>query len=373
MMLDCALDQYEELVLEFHSMWKHKEGKFADNKAVSFSLGRRVFEMNMARFAVASCFYTDEEVQQPGFATSLRGAYSIDREYSVGAAELLRFWSTISDHPFAVTNLITLVRNPVYRYVSKILSTTLVGRKLGENKANWIEVFILMCRVERREMNLATVLAASFSRGRRGVHRAALSMGPYITRLGLNLGVFDKYNPRFLHEGPKTIIFGMRELQQPGIVSYTEPYGWEAIRQGPQVQPPEGHPAEDVMMQIDPTHRQRPPQRHERPVPQYPHRQPPPEPLTLQSLSGYVEQRFDRLEYMIQTGQDRQEGALRYLMSKMSMAIPDFFQPGAQVGPIGAGVMDDSAPPFDVFGAGSSGVGGPASSSEEEESESGDE
>ncbi|MFS7976954.1 hypothetical protein Hanom_Chr10g00898441 [Helianthus anomalus] len=44
-------------------------------------------------------------------------------------------------------------------------------------------------------------------------------------------------------------------------------------------------------------------------------------------------------------------------MSKMSMAIPDFFQSGAQVGPIDAGVMDDPAPPFDVFGAGSSGAG----------------
>ncbi|KAJ0706351.1 hypothetical protein HanLR1_Chr09g0306001 [Helianthus annuus] len=274
MVLDCALDKYVELVLEFHSTWKHKEGKFADDKAVSFSLGRKVFEMSMARFAVATGFYTEEEVKQPGFVTSLRGAYSTDREYSVGAAELHRFWSTISDHPFTSMNLITSVLNPVYRYVLKILSTTLVGQKSGENKANWIELFILMCRVERREMNLATVLAASFSRGRRGGHRAALSMGLYISRLALNLGMFDKYNPRFLHEGPKTIIFGMRELQQAGIVSYTNPYGWEPIRQGLQVQPPEGHPAEDVMMQIDPTHRQRPPQRHERPAPHYPRRQP---------------------------------------------------------------------------------------------------
>ncbi|KAJ0776724.1 hypothetical protein HanPSC8_Chr02g0056991 [Helianthus annuus] len=197
MMIDCALDQYEELVLEFHSTWKHKEGKFAKDKVVSFSLGRKVFQMNMARFAVASGFYTEEEVKETGFSTSLRGAYSIDREYSVGAVELRRFWSTISDHPFALTNLITSVRNLVYRYVLKILSTTLVGQKSGENKANWIELFILMCRVENREMNLAKVLADSHSRGRRGGRRAALDMGPYITGLALNLGVFDKYNLGF--------------------------------------------------------------------------------------------------------------------------------------------------------------------------------
>ncbi|KAJ0623662.1 hypothetical protein HanIR_Chr01g0034671 [Helianthus annuus] len=166
--------------------------------------------------------------------------------------------------------------------------------------------------------------------------------------------------------------FGIKELQQAGIVSYTESYGWEPIRQGPQVQPPEGHPTEDVMMQIDPTHRQRPPQRHERAASQYPRRQPPPEQLTLQSLSGYVEQRFDRLEHIIQTAQERQEEALRYIMSRHNMGIPDFFQPGEQGGPVGAGGRFDLTPPFHVFGEGGSGIGGRESSSEETASEHGD-
>ncbi|KAJ0438188.1 hypothetical protein HanHA300_Chr16g0611091 [Helianthus annuus] len=136
--LECTQTQYEELVLEFHGTWMHKEGKFDQDTAVSLSLGRQVFEMNMARFAIVSGFYTEEELKQPGFVTSLQGAYSTARDYSVGSTELREFWKTISDHPFAVTNLITSVRNPVYRYVLKILSTTLVGRKSGENKANWI-------------------------------------------------------------------------------------------------------------------------------------------------------------------------------------------------------------------------------------------
>ncbi|MFS7937773.1 hypothetical protein Hanom_Chr05g00431641 [Helianthus anomalus] len=85
------------------------------------------------------------------------------------------------------------------------------------------------------------------------------------------------------------------------------------------------------MIQIEPTHRQRPPQRHERPARQYPRRQPPPEPLTLESLSGYVELRFDRLEHLIealQMGQSRQDDALRYMMTVHNMRIPDYFQPG---------------------------------------------
>ncbi|KAJ0615695.1 hypothetical protein HanIR_Chr02g0082141 [Helianthus annuus] len=124
--------------------------------------------MNVPRFAIVSGLYTEEEVKRPEFATYLRGAYNKPRDYSVGGAELKEFWGTISNCTFSSTNLITSVRNPVYRYVLKILSTTLVGRKSGENKANWIELFILMCRVQGEEMNLATILADSLSRGRRG-------------------------------------------------------------------------------------------------------------------------------------------------------------------------------------------------------------
>ncbi|KAJ0435685.1 hypothetical protein HanIR_Chr00c37g0912551 [Helianthus annuus] len=269
-------DQYEELVLEFHSTFKHKEGAFAQNNVVSFSLGRTIFEMDMAPFAVASAFYTQEEAQSPGFSMSLRGAYSTPKDVSVGPAELAQFWSTISDHPFATTNLITWVRDLVYRYIWKILSTTLIGRKSGENKANWTDIFILMCRVENRDMNLASVLAWSLRRTRRGGPQAALDMGLYITHLALNLGMYDKYNTQFLHKGPTTIIFGMKELQTACIVTYTELITLENVRQGVQVEPSEGHPAADVMVQIEPIHRQRPRQRHERLAPQYPHRQPPP-------------------------------------------------------------------------------------------------
>ncbi|MFS7922712.1 hypothetical protein Hanom_Chr03g00252221 [Helianthus anomalus] len=97
----------------------HKEGKFDNDTAASFSLGRQVYEMNMARFAIVSGFYTEEEVKLPEFVTSLRG-------YGVGATERRNFWRTICDQPFVVMNLITLVRNPIYRYVLKIMSTTLV-------------------------------------------------------------------------------------------------------------------------------------------------------------------------------------------------------------------------------------------------------
>ncbi|MFS8003417.1 hypothetical protein Hanom_Chr13g01213751 [Helianthus anomalus] len=69
---------------------------------------------------------------------------------------------------------------------------------------------------------------------------------------------------------------------------------------------PQRQPAEDIVTQIEPTHTQQPPHGHERPVRQFHRRHPLPEPLTLESFSGYVEQRFDRLEQLIEALQRSQ-------------------------------------------------------------------
>ncbi|MFS7978384.1 hypothetical protein Hanom_Chr10g00914891 [Helianthus anomalus] len=136
-MVNCDGPQYDELVVEFHSTFHHREGSFFESDAVSFSLGRMLHVL------------------------------SIPQELCVTSTELARFWGTIADCGFGKSNLITSVRDPIYRLVLKVFSTTLVGRKSGKNKANWIDLFLLMCRVEGRNMNLASVLAWSFNRSRR--------------------------------------------------------------------------------------------------------------------------------------------------------------------------------------------------------------
>ncbi|MFS7914811.1 hypothetical protein Hanom_Chr02g00157911 [Helianthus anomalus] len=123
------------------------------------------------------------------------------------------------------------------------------------------------------------------------------------------------------------------------------------------------------MLQIEPTHRHQPPQRHELPAYQYPRRQPPPTPLTLESFSVYVEQRFNRLEHLIETGQDRQEDALRYIMSRHSMGILDFFRSRQQGSSASTAESFDPIPPIRVFGKGSSGAGGREESNHESDSE----
>ncbi|MFS7914701.1 hypothetical protein Hanom_Chr02g00156591 [Helianthus anomalus] len=336
--MNCIEPQYEELVLEFHSTWVHKEGKFEQGTTVSFSFGRQVYEMNVPRFAVVSGLYTEEEVRRPELATYLRGAYSECRDCSVGKAELNKFWNMISNREFGQTNLITSVRNPVYRYVLKILSMTLMGRKSGENKANWLELFILMCRILLAEVGWEVL-------------ELGWIWAPTLPGLQQIWECLTHIFPNFYTGGPKTVVFGMEELQKAGIVSWQAPYGWEPIKEGPHVQVPQRRPAEVVVTQTEPTLTQQPPQAPEQPVRQVHRRHPLPEPLTLESFSGYVEQRFDRLEQMIEAlkkGQSRQDDVLRYMMTVQSMRIPDYIRPG-QEGQAGVGAQADPEPPFQVF------------------------
>lgn len=66
----CKAQQYKELVLEFHSTFRVKDGNFDQWNAVSFSLGRKFHEMTVAQLGVLSQFYNQEEVETLEFNTS---------------------------------------------------------------------------------------------------------------------------------------------------------------------------------------------------------------------------------------------------------------------------------------------------------------
>ncbi|KAJ0443965.1 hypothetical protein HanIR_Chr16g0826581 [Helianthus annuus] len=132
----CNGPQYTELTIEFHCTFRHKEGTFAEKDAVSFSLGRNLYEMNMAQFGVALGFYTPEEVETDEFVNGLRGVYNHPRPKCLNLVDLERFWDTIASQPFSHTNLITSVRDPIYRYIFEGVGddgcSEEVGGKQGE-------------------------------------------------------------------------------------------------------------------------------------------------------------------------------------------------------------------------------------------------
>ncbi|KAI3816629.1 hypothetical protein L1987_16332 [Smallanthus sonchifolius] len=273
--LCCMASQYEELTIEFHATFRYKQGNCEQHDAVSFSLGRQVYEMTMPQFAVATQLYTQAEVQTPEFITSVRGVFTRQHDYSLVRNDLVKFWGTISNAPFSGSS--------------------------GENKIKQVDLFCLLCMVEQRPANVASIIAWSMKRTWRGGPDAGIYMGPYVTRIAESLGVFDKYEARYLKDGPFTVMMGVRELQFAGILSMHEPPSWEPIRAGPQGQPPAGSEAAAAMQSGIPARYQRPLHRSERPAPQYPLQQPRPDPLTLDSMYDRMEHGFRELHGLVTT------------------------------------------------------------------------
>ncbi|KAJ0539513.1 hypothetical protein HanHA300_Chr08g0287191 [Helianthus annuus] len=171
--------------------------------------------MSMPQFAVATQLYTQEEVQSPAFVSSLRCVFAKQHHHSLLKGDLTRFWSTISTVPFLANLLASDITDPVYRFIHKISTTTLVSRGSGQNKVNQVELFCLMCMVEQRLANVASVLAWSMKRIWRGGPGASIYCGSYVTKLAESLGVFARYEARFMREGPVPC------LQASGILTLT--------------------------------------------------------------------------------------------------------------------------------------------------------
>ena len=116
--------------------------------------------------------------------------------------ELARFWESITVTAYSRTNHESSIRDPLIRYIHRIIACTIAGRKSGNDKCNTVDLFCLYCILGHGEANLATVLLTGFKKG----HRlgAQLELGTYITRIAAYLGVFDRYPIEHLTPGPVT-------------------------------------------------------------------------------------------------------------------------------------------------------------------------
>ncbi|KAL8262393.1 hypothetical protein R6Q59_023742 [Mikania micrantha] len=94
----------------------YDDSEFDSVDAVSFSLGRRVYEMSIPQFAVATGFYTEDEVLSPRFSSSLRGSSKKNRDFCLSEVDLSEFWGTIHDSPFSSSMVESEIRDPVLRY-----------------------------------------------------------------------------------------------------------------------------------------------------------------------------------------------------------------------------------------------------------------
>ncbi|KAJ0757989.1 hypothetical protein HanOQP8_Chr04g0152481 [Helianthus annuus] len=203
--------------------------------------------MTLPQFAMATGFYTQQEVAKPGFVSLLRGVVKKQQDHCVMKEDLARFWVTIATSPFSNNMVASDIRDPLYRFVHKILAATLIGRRVDDNKVNHRSLFCLMCMVEGRPTNLASIFAWSMTRPKKGGGKSRMFGGPYITWLADNLGVFVDYPADRMHTGPAPSLMELKSFQQAGIITCDTPPAWSSIVEGPQVQPPPGSAADAAM------------------------------------------------------------------------------------------------------------------------------
>ncbi|KAM0064049.1 hypothetical protein Hdeb2414_s0003g00098111 [Helianthus debilis subsp. tardiflorus] len=237
MALDCDEPQYHQLTLEFHSTFQYRHrGGFDELDVVSFLLGKN--NMTLPQFAVGTGFYSQQEVETDAFRSLLRGEVRKRKEHCVVKDDLAKFWRTIANTPFSNNMVASDIRDPLLKFVHKILTATLIGQHEGDNKVNSHSLFCLLCMVENRPANLASVLAWSFVRPKKGGKNSRLFGGPYIMRLAERLGVFADFPAERMRAGPAPSFMELGSLQQASIVTYNDPPVWyEALPARPSPDP----------------------------------------------------------------------------------------------------------------------------------------
>ncbi|MFS8016762.1 hypothetical protein Hanom_Chr15g01372361 [Helianthus anomalus] len=211
----------------------------------------------------------------------------------------------------------------------------------------------MMCMIENRPANLASVLAWSMKRTWRGGVGAGIYRGPYVTRIAESLGVFTRYPAKRMRKGPtSTRVWGylrgiqlrrrrLKELQGSDIVTLTEPVEWEPIKQGPQVQLPPDTEAAATLQAGVPTRYQRLAHRAELLGRQYTLAQPRLNPLTLEIV-------YDRIESL--------RDDIRAIMDHLQVQPPPSWQP-QQEGQAGADARVYPEPLVQIVGESSGAAG----------------
>ena len=79
--------------------------------------------MSVPQFAFRCGFYTEEDARHPDFGTLLRGIFPTARPEGIVVEDIRAFWETIAWTEYSLKDAIEgQIRDPVYRYIHRILS-----------------------------------------------------------------------------------------------------------------------------------------------------------------------------------------------------------------------------------------------------------
>ena len=152
----------------------------AEQAEISFRLFGHYYRLSMEQFAVCLGLYTEDEVRQPLYTEAV---------YHTAKDVLQQWWTVIGDgrHADASTKA-TAIRDPMYRYLHRLIAGTILGRRQGTDHCNLRDVFYLRCLLTGRHCNLARCFAEYVAGYVTRQGRGSLMGGSYVTRIAHYFG-----------------------------------------------------------------------------------------------------------------------------------------------------------------------------------------
>ncbi|KAL8223930.1 hypothetical protein R6Q57_019405 [Mikania cordata] len=121
---------------------------------VSFRLCGLAYAMFLAEFGNALGLYTEEELQMPIYTSAI---------HTADDAVVSAWWPRIGDEPFVRAARVTRIRDPLIRYLHRVIASSITGRGMSQEWCTSQDLFFLYCILSRRSCNVARCLAEYFS------------------------------------------------------------------------------------------------------------------------------------------------------------------------------------------------------------------
>ncbi|KAL8231561.1 hypothetical protein R6Q57_001339 [Mikania cordata] len=111
--------------------------------------------MSIPQLVIATRFYTDAQVRELGFAQSLRAVVKEPSDLGIMERQLGMFWMSIADGAFTSGIVESSIRDPLIRYIHRMVSCTLFGHWAGAEKCNQLDLFCMYSMISHRPANLS--------------------------------------------------------------------------------------------------------------------------------------------------------------------------------------------------------------------------
>ncbi|KAI7734881.1 hypothetical protein M8C21_002735 [Ambrosia artemisiifolia] len=179
------------------------------------------YSISVAQFAVRMGFYTDEETTQPIFTDSYRTVSVQEGWGGIDPGVLKSWWTTIGSFTYSGRSAGSHIRDPVHRYLHRVISNTIQARYEGIEKVTQDDLLVLYCLLHPAEGNIAYILLRSLARKR--AKAARICQGPYITMIARAFGILDRFILQTLVPGARTSRISELDMIQMSILTATEP------------------------------------------------------------------------------------------------------------------------------------------------------